>query len=128
MSALINIGIQKTRYQLFWFKYLILLITDLRTPTEFTAKQFGPNVLFLLWCKASGPVTGYRVECFKDDSQSAEFIKDVPNVSQESLIIIGLQRNHTYRLGIASRTAEATNQPVFIEHRITDSKNVYSII
>ena len=91
-------------------------ISDFGLPSELKAQPKNPHCLHVTWKKAIGSVTGYRVYCFPDDSQTAEIIKDIHG-NQDSVVISGLRPDQKYRIGITSLSSETERKLVSFEEQ-----------
>ena len=82
--------------------YVHVFISDFGLPSNLKLETINPHCLNVSWKKAADPVTGYRIYCINTDSQTAEIIKDIPGVNQESMFISGLKPETKYRVGITA--------------------------
>ena len=78
----------------------------------------NPHCMHIMWKKAAGPVTGYRVYCFPGDSLKAEIIKDIDGGNTESAFISGLKPETTYRVGVTSVSSGTESKQVFCDHQL----------
>ena len=72
----------------------------------------------MTWKEAAGPVTGYRIYCFPNESQKAEIIKDLTDVKQLSAIISGLKPETVYKVGITSVSFGTESKLVYSEEQL----------
>ena len=87
-------------------------------PSRLRTEAKNPHCLYLMWEKAVGPVTGYRVYCFPADSQKAEIIKDIHDGDLDKAVISGLKPETEYRVGITSVSSGIESNIVFSEGQI----------
>ena len=71
-----------------------------------------------MWKKAIGSVTGYRVHCFPGDSQKAEFVQEIYDGQQGTVVISGLKPDKKYRIGISSVSTETESKIVFLKQQL----------
>ena len=98
-----------------YYNLTLIYISDIGLPSEIKTQPENPHCLHVTWKKAIGSVTGYRVYCFPDDSQTAEIIKDIQDGMQESVVISGLKPDRKYRIGITSLSSETESK--LVEHQ-----------
>ena len=89
-------------------------IANISQPSELRTKPESPHCLHITWKRPlSDCVTGYNIYCFLGDSQKAEIVKHISNVSQESAIISGLKPDQIYRVGITSVCSGTESKHLF---------------
>ena len=84
----------------------------------------NPHCLHVTWNKAAGPVSGYRLYIFPDDSQKAEIVKDIHDMNQVSTVISGLKPETMYRVGITSVSSGIESKIVYSEQQIKMRKSL----
>ena len=79
----------------------------------------NPHCLNVTWKTPAHPIEGYKVYCFRGESNKADMIKEVHDGKQTSVTISGLKPDKTYRLGIKSLSSRTESKLVFSEDHIT---------
>ena len=99
-------------------------ISGFGLPSELESKPENPHCLHVTWKKADGPVSGYRLYIFPDDSQKAEIVKDIHDLNQVSAVISGLKPETMYRVGITSISSGIESKIVYSEQQIKMRKSL----
>ena len=95
-------------------------VSDFGLPIDLGIEIINPHCLNVTWKKAADPVTGYRIYCINTDSQTAEIIKDVTDVNQESVFISGLKPEANYIVGITSVSSQMQSTLVFPKEEVVN--------
>ena len=99
-------------------------ISGFGLPSELLSEPQNPHCSLVTWNKAGGPVSGYRLYIFPDDSQKAEIVKDIHDMNQVSAIISGLKPETMYRVGITSVSSGIESNQVFSKEQLRMRKSV----
>ena len=98
-------------------------VLDFGLPSELGSEAKSPHCSLVTWNKASGPVSGYRLYIFPDDSQKPEIVKDIHDMNQVSAIISGLKPETMYRVGITSVSSGTESKIVYSDQQIKMRKS-----
>ena len=99
-------------------------VSDFGLPSELESEPKNPHCLHVTWKEAAGPVSGYRLYFFPDDSQKPEIVKDINDMNQVSAVISGLKPETMYRVGITSVSSGIESKIVYSEQQIKMRKSL----